>query len=143
MHAWQALYLLTKLHPLTPKLPIPCACLRRYGVQKLSLSPQLPSLVWRQSPSQWTWSSLFQLGWLSRGFSCLCLPSTGLQTCTATHFLCGCWGARVRLALMFLKQALYQSVLKHFLTCKVAVETWGSDGLCPEYEGWKPDTYDQ
>lgn len=54
MHAWQALYLLIKLHPQTPKLPIPCACLHRYGVQKLTSSVCLlnfPAWFWRQSLS--------------------------------------------------------------------------------------------
>lgn len=49
-------------------------------------------------------------------------------------FLCGCWRARITLALMFLKQAFYQSVLKYFLAWKVAVMTWLSDRLPPENE---------
>lgn len=54
-------------------------------------------LIFINSVSHWTWSSLVQQSLASEllGPSSLCLPGLIFQTCAAMpHFLCGCWGCK-------------------------------------------------
>jgi hypothetical protein len=140
-----------KLHPLSPNYQPhvhTCMPMKAISWHCRSFSSTL-HLIFGHRASHWTWSSLFQLGWLARGalgFSCL--PCTharahthtvlrSLMSTVAPIFSRGCWRARIRLILVILKQALFPfcaDMLPHWEGDSQDMVIWQS--FCWKWEAW-------